>query len=124
MLHLAAKGGTRSGRRPKLSQRLPTDQRAPEREKGLVDVRPFVVADAEAAEAAKWEQELAEIKKTLQEVLKEAVSKPPASGFTSGKRLFRGNVSVLEHAASALHSSSGRQRDTQVLPLSERGRPP
>jgi hypothetical protein len=45
-----AEKGNPSARDPALSQRLPTDRRAPEREKGLVNVRPFVVTDAEAAE--------------------------------------------------------------------------
>jgi hypothetical protein len=40
----------RPGRHPGLSQRLPTNQRTPEGDESLVDIRPFVVADAEAAE--------------------------------------------------------------------------
>jgi hypothetical protein len=40
----------RSGDPQRLAQRLPADQRAPEREKRLVDVGPLVVADAQASE--------------------------------------------------------------------------
>ena len=38
-----------SGGPPRLAQRLPANQRAPEREERLVDVGPLVVADAQAA---------------------------------------------------------------------------
>jgi hypothetical protein len=40
--------GIRSGGPPRLAQRLPTNQRAPEREERLVDVGPLVVTDAQA----------------------------------------------------------------------------
>jgi len=40
---------TCSARRPRLAQRLPANQRAPEREKRLVDVGPLVVLHAQAA---------------------------------------------------------------------------
>ena len=39
-----------SGGSPRLPQRLPADERAPEREERRVDVPPLVIADAEAAE--------------------------------------------------------------------------
>ena len=39
-----------SGGSPRLPQRLPADERAPEREERRVDVPPPVIADAEAAE--------------------------------------------------------------------------
>ena len=42
----------RSGRLPRLAQRLPANQRAPEREKGFVDVRALVVPYAQAPELA------------------------------------------------------------------------
>ena len=41
--------GIHSGGPQRLAQRLPADQRAPEREERLVDVGPLVVADAQAA---------------------------------------------------------------------------
>jgi hypothetical protein len=46
---LVAARGNRSGHHPALSQRLPTNQRAPEREERFVDVGPLVVSDTEAS---------------------------------------------------------------------------
>ena len=42
--------GIRSGGPPRLAQRLPTNQRAPEREERCVDVGPLFVPQAQAAE--------------------------------------------------------------------------
>jgi hypothetical protein len=44
------KDGIRSGGPPRLAQRLPANQRAPEREERFADVGPLVVTDAQASE--------------------------------------------------------------------------
>jgi hypothetical protein len=44
------KDGMASGGPPRSAQRLPANQRAPEREERFVDVRPLVIADPETAE--------------------------------------------------------------------------
>src|SRR6266850_2767526 len=44
------KDGIRSGGPPRLAQRLPANQRAPEREERFMDVGPLVVTDAQASE--------------------------------------------------------------------------